>query len=406
MAEPTPAPDCPPCDHCCKACCSTVCDCFEDCEYRIVFLPDDLPDEAHLDCCVDSVAMEDRDDNCGPMEIKACCNGLDGCDNRRCKNVLWRICNKTNRCINVSTTFRISNLRSGRTPNPVCPDEDTDCCMLQYRGSFSSECKWNEPGTVFEPNGIAPGPGFCMEPCSEASICVNMRVGTPAGECGCKKYSDSIDSDKVCCEAIARLVEPCATLCCVDEYAIGCNNNCADALFESDPPVVCPPCCGCCEPSQQAMNNDGWTIVSNPTNCCTDLVVKVTDTSNWECCENGDCNLADPPTDTCEADIDISIEEYACNDADNEFCYCLLEPVPNSHPEYIAPCVCDDTNVLLACFGGNDNCKWGTAYVFQGSDSNFNASDCCYNQEFEKEVESCAVSPCSFLDTANSPCLH
>jgi len=444
-------PDCPVCDECCEDC--KECDCNSpDCEFQIKIKPEHLP-YIHSGypysyrCC--DANYEGFNNGCsGPsMTIKACCNGSCGCNDKTYKIVRWVVCNDTDRCLQVFTNFRISGLK--KTPeSAVCPDDNEDCCKLHYRQVSGPECGFCKSGTTCEPNGIAPGPGFCICACSQIVVCVAMRVGgklcdcAPADLTGCKKYDDSPPGTMDCCNAQCTISEPCFQVCCTDNINDseqndndGCDSVCRDVLepggvFGPGWPGLCafnpggsytgykcPICCGCCEPDLDDMELDGFNIISDTEapggTCCKNIVAELSNApTDWICCETGtgDCSSfsanpeGNPPCDA----ILTAYPYYECLDGDNDGCDCQFVPVPPSHENYVQPCLCNYPAGGGDCFGSPDMCITGDKIVVQGTIDEFFCNPCYEQYEAAPPggANSCSPSPCTIGDSANTPCPH
>ncbi len=348
MAESGPTPPCPVCDDCCKSCCTACgndpCE-SPDCEFKFIVNPEDLPDITEpvdsftADCCGPNKAG--FDEGCSGVTIEACCQAIknEGCNDHYCKSVKWTVCNRTNRCIFFTTLFCISGL-SNDDGGEACANEDEDCCRLQFKGPGSGECDWTA-GFGSEPNGRAPGPGFCIAPCSQVSICQIYRIGNiNADACadGCKQYIDSDPSVKDCCEATAMVSTPCGAVCCTDNWNASQGEDEEDPAIEDDCSFFCfgeeedcPPCCGCCIPDLEFMEGEGWTdITPAPSNdCCTERILETDNTDLWDGfgAEFG-CTV---DTD-CEVNPSGALESECTMDGSNDGCICIYEPVPAAHP--------------------------------------------------------------------------
>lgn len=389
------APDCVVCDECCDpetgAC--KECDCnTPDQEVTFTVLPFHIPAPydggggGQFYCCPSQenpgFALFTKSDEDPSIDIGACIGGNNGCDGKTSKIVKFNVVNKTTKCINLFSLFCISGLSKEDsrntdctgTPGSPCPDEDSDCCLLEYAAQFGETCDWTFP--TREPNGQAPGPGFCVGPCSSASICVAFRVVSPNTQCGGKTYDD-IEGRYGCCCAQATISKFCFTVCCVDSNEDGCldestpgaGDGCANAIDPGGVSETCPSCCECCKPdfsftSYVPIDDGCWSSGA----CCENILIEAGE-FDFMCCSTigGGCSTAEDDCFPFFFSVLVACGNY--NDSYYSSAglpFCEFIPVDSSHPCYQAPCVC---NAGGGGCGGDpgDECLQGVM-ILEGSD--------------------------------------
>lgn len=434
----SPTPGCPGCDECCDdtegTCNCKDCDCSApDGEVVFTVLPFYLPvphdhgGGGAFECCPATEAPLEalyvKSDNDPSFVIGSCIGGNNGCGDsgapggKTCKIINFRVCNKTTKCITVNSIFCISGLSketnretdcTSTGANPACPNEDADCCLLQYAGQGgNSVCDWQFASK--EPNGVAPGPGFCIPPCSESVICVAFRVVAPSPQCGGKTYSDESERYACCC-AEATISGFCFSVCCVDQASCedesfpGAGDGCANAIDPGGVSETCPTCCECCKPDQPTIEGAGFTIITSgcftSETCCENIVAEL-DVGSYFCCQNN-------PSCTTPADCDPFNFGFFfnCTNYDESFysgagpTFCELIPVDSGHPCYKDPCVCVGGGG--GCGGDpGDDCFPDDGWVFEGSD----LGGCPDTTGETTPALACSPDPgCTAVDTPNDPC--
>ncbi len=349
------------------------------------------------------------------VTVGPCIGGLQGCDSKTSKLVKVTVCNETNRCVQVFFTFKISGLSKELTKDEDCvgssdtdcPDENTDCCLLQYKEQSASDTKCNFRGSSFDANGIAPGPGFCIGPCTTQIKCIAMRVVSPEEQCGGKHYSGG-DGQYNCCCTEATVTEWCYTIACTDEDE--CTSPCQEVL-SGFYDIECFNCCQCCTPDLADMSGSGFTKIQGD-ECCDDMLWRL---EPWAYRCDQDCNSGKPGfgmsgsgppnggsgpggsgsgsgsgsgappncsgygTDDAPDNIEFDCSNY---DDDQELCNCYLERVESGHPQYITPCV------------ASGNCCEAQGIVYIGSDY----TGCPYLDVEEVETMDCSGFNCDTFE--------